>query len=171
MDEQCEVDTFGASPGGGAEGEVIQESQFGAVRSLFERGVSRKAIARELGLDVKTVRKWLRESFAPQVRRSRGRMLDRFAEFLRSRGFEVGFNAAVLLRELRSQGYAGSAASLRRYVAPWRAETRREEVGTVRFETGPGAQAQVDWGTSWVWLGEERAERVNDFETATERIY
>jgi hypothetical protein len=29
-------------------------------------------------------------------------------------------------------------------------------VGTVRFETGPGEQAQVDWGTSWAWLGCER---------------
>jgi transposase len=135
---------------------LLSESQFGAVRSLFERGVSRKAIARELGLDVKTVRKWVRQSFAPQPRRARGRVLDRFAEFLRARALEVGFNAAVLLRELRSQGYTGSPAALRRYVAPWRAEARREEVGTVRFETGPGEQAQVDWGTSWAWLGCER---------------
>jgi transposase len=69
---------------------------------------------------------------------------------------EVGFNAAVLLREVREQGYAGSYSALARFVAPWRAEQRSEELGTVRFETGPGDQAQVDWGTSWVWLGEER---------------
>ncbi len=156
MREQSEVDTQGAAPGGGAEGELISESQWGAVQALFERGVSRKAVARELGLDVKTVRKWLRRSFEPQHRRVRGRLLDRFAEFLRARVLEVEFNAAVLLRELRAQGYTGSYATLRRYVAPWRAEQRREELGTVRFETGPGEQAQVDWGSSWVWLGEER---------------
>lgn len=156
MSERHEVDTRGAAPGGGAEGELISESQWGAVRSLFERGRSRKSIARELGLDIKTVRKWLRQSFEAQRRRSRGRALDDFEEFLRARAVEVGFNAAVLLRELRSQGYRGSYATLRRYVAPWRAEQRSEEVGTVRFETGPGEQAQVDWGTSWVWLGEER---------------
>jgi transposase len=156
MSEQAEVDTRGATPGGGAEGELISESQWGAVRALFERGVSRKAIARELGLDVKTVRKWLRRSLEPQRRRVRGRLLDRFAELLRARALEVGFNAAVLLRELREQGYMGSYATLRRYVAPWRVEQRREELGTVRFETGPGEQAQVDWGSSWVWLGEER---------------
>lgn len=156
MSERHEVDTRGAAPGGGAEGELISESQWGAVRSLFERGRSRKSIARELGLDIKTVRKWLRQSFEAQRRRSRGRALDDFEEFLRARAVEVGFNAAVLLRELRSQGYTGSYATLRRYVAPWRAERRSEELGTVRFETGPGDQAQVDWGTSWVWLGEER---------------
>ena len=27
---------------------------------------------------------------------------------------------------------------------------------TVRFETRPGEQAQVDWGSSQVWLGEQR---------------
>lgn len=156
MCEQREVDTLGAVPGGGAEGPVISESQWGAVRSLFERGRSRKSIARELGLDIKTVRKWLRQSFEPQQRRSRGRSLDRFAAFLRARAVEVGFNAAVLLREVRERGYAGSYSALARYVAPWRAEQRSEELGTVRFETGPGDQAQVDWGTSWIWLGEER---------------
>jgi DNA invertase Pin-like site-specific DNA recombinase len=78
MDEQHEVDTLGAGPGGSAGGELISESQWGAVRALFERGVSRRAIARELDLDIKTVRKWLRRSYEPQRRRSRGRLLDRF---------------------------------------------------------------------------------------------
>ena len=156
MDEQHEVDTLGAGPGGGAEGELISESQWGAVRALFERGVSRKAIARELGLDIKTVRKWLRRSYEPQRRRSRGRLLDRFSEFLRARSVEVGFNGAVLLRELRAQGYSGGYSAVARYISAWRAEHRREEVGTVRFETGPGEQSQVDWGSTWTWLGEER---------------
>ena len=32
----------------------------------------------------------------------------------------------------------------------------------MRFETGPGEQAQVDWGSSWVWMGAERV-RVHVF--------
>lgn len=156
MDERHEVDTLGAAPGGGAEGDLISESQWGAVRALFARGLKRRAIARELGLDVKTVRKWLRRDYEPQRRRCRGRVLDGFAEFLRARAVEVGFNTAVLLRELREKGYAGSSSALARYVSPWRAEQRSQELGTVRFETEPGAQSQVDWGTSWVWLAEER---------------
>jgi transposase len=156
MDERDEVDTLGVSPGGDAGGEVISETQWGAVRALFERGMSRKAIARELGLDIKTVRKWLRRSYAPQRRRARGRVLDGYTEFLRARSVEVGFNGAVLLRELRDQGFTGSYSSVARYVSAWRREQQREEVGTVRFETGPGEQSQVDWGSTWTWLGEER---------------
>jgi len=33
---------------------------------------------------------------------------------------------------------------------------------TMRFETGPGEQAQVDWGSSNVWFGESRV-RVHFF--------
>lgn len=156
MDELHEVNTLSAGPEGGAGGALISESQWGAVRALFERGLKRKAIARELDLDVKTVRKWLRRGFEPQRRRCRGRQLDQFAAFLRARAVEVGFNTAVLLREVREKGYAGSSSALSRYVSPWRAEHRSQELGTVRFETEPGAQSQVDWGTTWVWLGEER---------------
>ena len=35
---------------------------------------------------------------------------------------------------------------------------------TVRFETPPGKQAQVDWGSSQVWFGEERV-RIRFFVT------
>jgi hypothetical protein len=35
-------------------------------------------------------------------------------------------------------------------------EAARPELATVRFETGPGEQAQVDWGMIGVWIGEQR---------------
>jgi len=39
--------------------------------------------------------------------------------------------------------------------APWRAALRPAEA-TVRFETGAGEQGQVDWGSTWIYLGPER---------------
>jgi transposase len=42
-----------------------------------------------------------------------------------------------------------------KYIAPWRQEHRPEEGPTVRFETGPGEQAQVDWGSLRLWVGEQ----------------
>jgi hypothetical protein len=41
-------------------------------------------------------------------------------------------------------------------IGPWRKEYRPEEGPTVRFETGPGEQAQVDWGCTRVWIGNEQ---------------
>jgi transposase len=141
---------------------LIGESAWGAIQALKERGRSKKQVARELGLDVKTVRKWWRRTWRPQRRAKRGRRLDRFGELVRGRAPEVGFNAVVLHRELVALGFEGSYSAVVKYLQPLRAAWRPEEAPTERFETGPGEQSQVDWGTSWVYLGEERV-RVHVF--------
>jgi transposase len=119
------------------------------------RGKPKKAIARELGLDIKTVRKWSAEEWAPQRRAPRGRRLAEFDEVIRRRFAEVGYSAMVLYRELQDAGYEGSYTSVRRYVKPLR-ELAQPEAATTRFETAPGEQAQVDWGMLGVWIGEVR---------------
>lgn len=150
-------ESLSAVPGGAVEGELIEESRWGAIRALRERGMSKRGIARQLDLDIKTVRKWLQEEWRQQKRRKRGRALDDWREFLRCRAPEVGFNAEVLHRELRARGYEGSYPTVARYIRPWREAYLRElSPPTVRFETAPGKQAQVDWGSSAVWLGLER---------------
>jgi transposase len=156
MDKESEEEMLAVAPEGAAEVSLIEESTWKAVRGLWEQGLSRKAIARELDLDIKTVRKWLGRSWAPQRRSGPARGLDVWESFLRGRAPEVGFNAAVLYRELQGQGYAGSYPTVVRYLRPWREEALRDQRTTVRFETDPGQQAQVDWGSAWVWLGEQR---------------
>ena len=145
-----------AAPAGAVEGEVIDQNVYGAVRTLAEQGETKKGIARRLGLDVKTVRKWLRRHWRAQTRRARGRVLDAWREFLQARAPEVGFNAVVLTRELAARGYSGGYSAVLKYVAPWRKGWRGDDLPTVRFETGPGEQAQVDWGSLGLYLGEER---------------
>jgi hypothetical protein len=41
-------------------------------------------------------------------------------------------------------------------VKKWHRRCRGSKLATRRFETDPGKQAQVDWGSSWVSLGDER---------------
>ncbi|PYQ13191.1 MAG: IS21 family transposase [Acidobacteria bacterium] len=144
------------APQGAVEGEVINQNVYGAVRALAEQGESKKGIARQLGLDVKTVRTWLRRPWRAQTRRARGRQLDAWREFLQVRAPEVGFNAVVLTRELAERGYPGGYSALVKYIAAWRKAWRGDDVPTVRFETGPGEQAQVDWGSTALFLGETR---------------
>ena len=144
------------APSGAVEGEVINQNVYGAVRALAEQGESKKGIARQLGLDVKTVRTWLKRPWRVQARRARGRQLDAWREFLQARAPEVGFNAVVLTRELAAKGYRGGYSALAKYIAAWRRAWRGDELPTVRFETGPGEQAQVDWGSTALFLGEVR---------------
>jgi hypothetical protein len=88
-----------AAPEGAVEGEVINQNVYGAVRALAEQGVSKKGIARQLGLDVKTVRTWLRRPWRVQTRSRRGRQLDVWREFLQARAPEVGKTSRMLSGE------------------------------------------------------------------------
>ena len=56
----------------------------------------------------------------------------------------------MLQRELRALGYEGSYTILAEYVRPLRRS--RQPEATVRFDTAPGEQAQVDWG-SFAYVG------------------
>ena len=140
---------------GPGEEAVINQNECGAVRALWRKGVAKKAIARQLGLDIKTVRKWVRAAWHEQKRKRRGSRLDEWRSFLEGRAPEVGWNGSVLMRELGQMGYGGSYASLRKYIAPWRKD-RPENQATVRFETAPCEQSQVDWGQTWIYLAEAR---------------
>jgi len=83
-----------------------------------ERGEGVKRIARELGVDRKTVRRWLRlGSWQPRRRRP----LEQFTEFIAQRGPEVGWNGVVLRRELAGLSFTGSYQQVQRYLKPYRA--------------------------------------------------
>jgi transposase len=60
------------------------------------------------------------------------------------------------LQELKAQGYAGGDEMVKLAVRPRRAARDRLAAATVRFETAPGHQAQVDWGSTWAYIGGQR---------------
>ena len=55
-------------------------------------------------------------------------------------------NSEVLYDEVRELGYRGGRSILKEFMHPVRALAK--EKATVRFETTPGRQAQVDWAPS-----------------------
>ena len=121
-----------------------------------DRGEGAKRIARELGVDRKTVKRWLRlGKWQPRRSGHRPRLIDRFAEFIEQRAPEVGWNGVVLHRELVGLGFSGSCQQVQRFLKPYRAKRKWSELATVRFETEPGEQAQVDYGQLQVWIGEQ----------------
>jgi transposase len=113
---------------------------------LHGQGLSIRRIAAELGIARNTVRTYLRAEGVPQAkpRPKRGSRLDPFAPHIDARLAAGVTNCVVLLREVRAQGYAGSYSLLKAYVRPRRRP--RQPKATVRFETEPGHQAQVDFG-------------------------
>ena len=101
MHEQEGSEMLDAVPMGTVEEELIGQGTAAAIREMRLRGKSKKAIARELDLDIKTVRKWSSEQWKPQRRESRGEELAVYEEVVAKRFAEVGYNAEVLYRELQ----------------------------------------------------------------------
>jgi transposase len=119
-----------------------------AIRELGRQGVTVSEIGRQTGRDRKTVRKALTEAPPPERRRpvTRPSKLDPYREYLIHRTAAGCLNATVLFEEIQAQGYAGRLSILRDLLRPVRHEHRRAREAAERFETGPGQQAQVDWG-------------------------
>jgi transposase len=125
---------------------MLREALVREMVARRERSEGIKRIARELGVDRKTVKRWLRlGGWLPRQPQRRELQLDRFAEFIERRAPEVGFNSVVLYRELQVLGFTGGLMQVQRFVRPYREQRRWSELATVRFETGPGEQAQVDY--------------------------
>lgn len=116
------------------------------IRDLARQGHSARAIARLTGLSRNTVRKVLRgEHELKRKAALRPSVLDPFKDYLRGRRAEHPLSAVRLLEEIRPMGYGGSVITLRRFLAGLDDRARRDRKLTVRFETPPGRQAQVDW--------------------------
>ena len=120
------------------------------MKELYElkgEGHSIRGIARELGISRNTVRKYVRSPEVPRAgqRSQRGSKLDPYKEYIDGRLSDGLDNCVVLLREIRELGYGGGYTTVKDYVKPRRRP--RQPKATVRFETEPGEQAQVDWGS------------------------
>lgn len=133
--------------------EVVEE-----VLARLRQGEPVARVAAGFGLDRKTVRAWrARGAYQPRAARARRSKLDAHAAWLTARAPEVGYNSAVLHRELVTHfGYGGSVQQVLRFVRPLRLAAQPVRA-TVRFETAPGQQAQVDFGQRRVWIADVEA--------------
>jgi transposase len=122
------------------------------MRQLHEAGWGAKRIATTVGVARNTVRRYLREPGADvQVRPSR-RALDEDGRSQARELFIAGAsgNAVVVKRLLGERGLDASVRTVQRAVQEERRERRIAQLATVRYETEPGAQMQIDFGERWV---------------------
>lgn len=103
-------------------------------------------VARELKVNVKTVKLWARrETFERRSGSKRPSLLDPFKADVARWLEQHPFSVPQLLYRLRERGYSGGASILGDYVR--RVRPRRTPAFlTLHFE--PGACAQVDWGNA-----------------------
>jgi transposase len=124
-----------------------QEDQL-EIAFLKREGLSFRQIARRLGCTPRTAKKYAEHPELIGKRRQsppRGSKVDPFrnqiAAYLEE---DPEYRATTIYDRLKRQGFEGGYAIVQRAVKPLREQKRRKAY--VRFETEPGAQAQVDFG-------------------------
>ncbi len=136
----------------------------------FHQGASLRAIARARGVDRKTVASVIHtyqqnrdtpQSALPRPRARRSQ-LDAYADVITTLLERYPDITAVRLdEELRAKGFTGGHTIVKDCLRRWRPKPARSPV--VRFETGPGVQAQMDYSPFEIAFTEEGPRRVYAF--------
>jgi transposase len=118
------------------------------IRELSGQGFGSKRIARELNVSRNSVRRYLAGAVVGFQERPAARRLDAdtLHEVQDLFGTVAEGNTVVIQQELADRGFEVDLRTLQRAVAPLRQEQRAQALATVRFETTPGHQIQIDFG-------------------------
>jgi len=138
------------------------------LRHYLEQGMTKAAVAKQLGVSRRTVHYWIEteqldrdvsnESVHYGPRASVPTKLDAYKGIIVSRLAEYPeLTAMRLFEEIKASGYAGCYTQVKEYVRKVRPRAPEEPV--VRFETPPAHQGQVDfadfrlpWGKRYAFL-------------------
>jgi transposase len=124
---------------------MVEKEECMDIWSLKRQGFSDSAIARRVGLDRRTVKKYLENKKFPSYSAvSRGSDLEPYHKLIFDWLSQENYQATRIYDLVLLQGYEGSYETVKRFVH--KAKDKHGRLAYVRFETIPGLQAQVDFG-------------------------
>lgn len=132
-----------------AEGEPVRTpDDVAVILRLHALGWGSKRIAAEVGCARNTVKRYLAQArWAPAAVPPRPKALDAHAAWVAARFHQHAGNADVVRQDLlKEHGVRVSLRTVERAVAPLRQALAAAARATVRFETAPGEQLQIDFG-------------------------
>lgn len=130
------------------------------MRALYEEGVPKKRIARQLGVDHRTVRKYISRiacGASEPVRSRVASKIDPFRDMIESKVGQ-GLSATQIYQDLC--GTAGFDACYETVKRAVRALRRTEPEVYCRMSFAPGEEAQIDFGDIGMLLVDGKRRRV-----------
>ncbi len=103
-----------------------REARYAEIHALHRHGLGIRAVARHLGINKRTVQKYLAASSCPHPgpRPNRRPAIAPYLPYLRARWDAGERRVDALWAEIRARGFPGAAPRVREALAPWRGETR-----------------------------------------------
>lgn len=142
-------------------GKMYGEKEWLKVKQLVKQGLSFREIGRRMRIDRQVVSKLAVLKEPPRAKpRQRGSILDPHKGTIREWLKDAPrMKATDIRRKLGYLGYRGSYSTVKRYVCRQKEKIRQK--ATIRFESLPGKQAQVDFGEVKVKYADRTEEMVN----------
>jgi len=125
---------------------VIDYETFARIKHLHDlKGLSITQIARELGLDERTVQRRLdAKQFLPRKSVQRPSKLDTFKDTVVKMVESYPYSAIQIYQRIREDGFAGGYTAVKKFVRKVRP---KREKAYLKLAFAPGECAQVDWGS------------------------
>lgn len=99
-------------------------------------------IARRWNCDYRTVKRYFEQDIVPIRKITKPSKLDPYKSIIEEK-VKIGCTATSIYKFIKKKGYEGKYTILRDYVSSIKVEAIQK--ATIRFETSPGLQGQVDW--------------------------
>lgn len=115
------------------------------IRSDRQKGMSYTEIARKYHIDPRTAKRYAESDTRPvySLSEPKASKLDPYKEQIDIWLEEAPYSATRVLEKIKERGFPGEYSIVKQYVRSKKEQL--DEKATVRFETTPGLQGQVDW--------------------------
>ncbi|MBQ8260919.1 MAG: IS21 family transposase [Lachnospiraceae bacterium] len=116
------------------------------IRNEKQKGLTYTEIGRKHHIDPRTAKKYAESDSVPKytTRKKRPSKLDPHKDFIDMLVEEDNYSAALILEKLHERGCQCGYTIVKDYVSSKKKDLNSK--ATIRFETVPGLQGQVDWG-------------------------
>jgi len=114
------------------------------VNKLRGNGLLNKSeLARRFGCNRRTVDRYLNDVATKDIKREYPSILDDYKSVIQEKVDTYGASSMAVFKFIQKKGYTGGYLTVNNFVK----KHKNEEIhkATIRFETTPGLQAQVDW--------------------------
>lgn len=127
--------------------------------------LNKSEMARRLNCDPRTIKRYVQiqqGTQQPKERPSKKSLLDDYKSIILDKVDNHGATAAAVYKFIQKKGYQGKYSILKDFVRNHKQEQLKK--ATVRFETNPGLQAQIDWKEQFTLVNREGKEfKINLF--------